>query len=246
MFAVNQFRSTARSVSFEIRRRLLIQNLGDCRLTSEDLYHPMRSARPKSQPEKALALLRRSGLTRLSEFRQAGITAATISRLEAAGTITRLARGLYQLPDADVDANHTLAEAAKLVPKGVICLTSALAYHGLTDQIPARVWLAIGPKDWRPRRTYPPMRFAHYSSEQLGTGVTRHRIDGVSVPIFSPAKTVADMFRYRSTVGLRVAIEGLREAIRQRKATQGEIARYATEGGVWRVMEPYVGALSHD
>jgi predicted transcriptional regulator of viral defense system len=246
MLAVNPFWSAGRFARFKAHRRPLIQNLGDCRLPSEDLYHHMRSTRPKSQPEKALALLRRSGLTRLSEFRQAGITAATISRLEAAGTITRLARGLYQLADADVDANHTLAEAVKLVPKGVICLTSALAYHGLTDQIPARVWLAIGSKDWRPRRTYPPMRFAHYSSEQLGTGITRHRIDGVSVPIFSPAKTAADMFRYRSTVGLRVAIEGLREAIRQRKATPGEIARYATEGGVWKVIEPYVAALSHD
>jgi predicted transcriptional regulator of viral defense system len=206
----------------------------------------MSPTRPKSQSEKALALLRRSGLTRLSEFRRAGITAATISRLETSGAITRLARGLYQLADADVDANHTLAEASKLVPKGVICLTSALTYHGLTDQIPARVWLAIGPKDWRPRLTYPPMRFAHYSAEQLESGVERRRIDGVSVPIFSVAKTVADMFRYRRTVGIRVAIEGLREAIRERKATPAEIARYAADGGVWKVMEPYVSALTHD
>jgi predicted transcriptional regulator of viral defense system len=205
----------------------------------------MRS-RPTTQREKALTLLRRRGLTRLSEFRRAGITAATITRLEAAGAITRLARGLYQLADADVDANHTLAQASKLVPKGIVCLTSALAYHGLTDQIPARVWLAIGLKDWRPQRTYPPMRFAHYSPEQLRSGIERHRIDGVSVPIFSAAKTVADMFRYRHTVGVRVAIEGLREALRQRKTTAGEIARYAAAGGIWKVMEPYVSTLVHD
>jgi len=230
----------------QLYSRSLIQNLGHCRIASEDMYHAMSAARPKSQPDKALALLRRSGLTRLSEFRRAGITAATVSRLEASGAITRLARGLYQLADADVDANHTLAEVSKLVPKGVICLTSALAYHGLTDQIPASVWLAIGPKDWRPRLTYPPMRFAHYSAEQLKRGVEHHRIDGVSVPVFSAAKTVADMFRYRRTVGLRVAIEGLRETIRERKATPAEIARYATDAGVWKVMEPYVSALTHD
>ena len=205
----------------------------------------MSEARATGQPDKALALLRRNGLARLSEFRRAGITSATVSRLEAAGAITRLARGLYQLADADVDANHTLAEASKLVPKGVICLTSALAYHGLTDQIPARVWLAIGPKDWQPRLTYPPMRFAHYSPEQLKSGVERHRIEGVSVPIFSVPKTVADLFRYRRTIGLAVAIEGLREAIGQRKAAAGEIARYATDSGVWKVMEPYVSALTH-
>lgn len=230
----------------QLHSRSLIQNLGRCSIPSEDLYHTMSVARPKSQPDRALALLRQSGLTRLSEFRRAGITAATISRLEATGAITRLARGLYQLADADVDANHTLAEASKLVPKGVICLTSALAYHGLTDQIPARVWIAIGPKNWRPRLTYPPMRFAHYPAEQLKRGVERHRIDGVSVPIFSAAKTVADMFRYRRTVGLRVAIEGLREAIRERKATPAEIARHANDGGVWKTMEPYVSALTHD
>ena len=198
-----------------------------------------------NQQTKALAMLRRNGLTRLSEFRQAGITAATISRLEAAGAISRLARGLYQLPDAAVGANHTLAEASKLVPKGIICLTSALAFHELTDQIPARVWLAIGPKDWRPRLKYPPMRFAHFSVKQLRAGVEHHSIEGASVPIFSITKTIADLFRYRRQVGINIAIEGLREAIQRRKATPGEIARSATEGGVWKVMEPYMSALTH-
>jgi predicted transcriptional regulator of viral defense system len=198
-----------------------------------------------NQMTKALAVLRQRGLTRLSEFRQAGITAATISRLEAAGTISRLARGLYQLPDAVVSPNHTLAEASKLVPKGIICLTSALAFHELTDQMPARVWLAIGPKDWKPRLKYPPMRFAHFSIEQLRTGIEHHSIERVSVPVFSIAKTIADLFRYRRSVGLNVAIEGLREAIRQRKATPGAIARSATDGGVWNVMEPYMSALTN-
>jgi predicted transcriptional regulator of viral defense system len=198
-----------------------------------------------NQLVKALALLRRNGLTRLSEFREEGITAATISRLEAAGTISRLARGLYQLPDATVGAHHTLAEVSKLVPKGVICLTSALAFHGLTDQVPARVWLAIGPKDWRPRLKYPPMRFAHFPIQQLRAGVEQHHIEGASVSIFSICKTIADLFRYRRTVGLSIAIEGLREALRQRKVTPGEIARYASEGGIWRVMEPYMSALTN-
>jgi predicted transcriptional regulator of viral defense system len=140
---------------------------------------------------------------------------------------------------------YTLAEASKLVPKAVVCLTSALAFHGLTDQIPARIWLAIGPKDWRPRLSYPPMRFAHFPPKQLRSGVERHLIEGVSVPVFSVCKTVADVFRYRRTVGVDVAVEGLREALRQRKATPGEIARCAAEGGVWKVMEPYMSALAH-
>jgi predicted transcriptional regulator of viral defense system len=200
---------------------------------------------PDNQLTKALALLQRNGLTRLSEFRKQGITAATISRLEAAGTISRLARGLYQLPDAAVGAHHTLAEASKLVPKGVICLTSALAFHGLTDQVPARVWLAIGPKDWRPRLKYPPMRFAHFPIKLLRADVEQHHIEGASVPIFSICKTIADLFRYRRTVGINVAIEGLREALRQQKVTAGEVARCAANGGVWQVMEPYMDVLNH-
>jgi predicted transcriptional regulator of viral defense system len=199
----------------------------------------------ENQPTKALALLQRRGLMRLSEFRQAGITAATISRLEAAGEISRLARGLYQLPDADVGVHHALAEASKLVPTGVVCLTSALAFHELTDRVPARVWLAIGSKDWRPRAKYPPMRFAYFSNKQLEMGLERHNIEGVTVTIFSITKTLADLFRYRRLVGIDVAIEGLREAIRQRKATSGDIARSATEGGVWKTMEPYVSALTN-
>jgi predicted transcriptional regulator of viral defense system len=202
------------------------------------------SPNPESQQSKAAALLTLKGIVRLSEFRAADITAAAVSRLEKTGKIVRLARGLYQLPDAPIDTHHSLAEAAKLVPKAVICLTSALAFHGLTDQMPARIWLAIGPSDWRPRQPYPPMRFAYFPTELLRSGVERHLIEGTSVPIFSVAKTLADLFRYRRTVGLDVGIEGLKETMRQRKATPGEIAKYAKDGGIWKLMEPYVSTLA--
>jgi hypothetical protein len=90
------------------------------------------------------------------------------------------------------------------------------------------------------------MRFAHYPLTQLRAGIARHLIEGVSVPVFSIGKTIADFFRHRRAVGINIALEGLREALRQRKATAGEIARYAAEGGVWKVMEPYMSALTHD
>lgn len=194
--------------------------------------------------ERALALLNRQSMARLSEFQQLGVTAAAISRLERDGAIVRLARGLYQLPDANIEAQHTLAEAAKLVPKGIVCLTSALAYHELTDQIPPYVWMAIGPKDWRPRVKYPPLRFARFSPTQLSRGAEEHRVEKVPVRVFSIAKTISDLFRYRQTVGINVALEGLREALRQQKATPGEIAKHAIEGGVWKVIEPYMTALT--
>lgn len=205
----------------------------------------MASNRPP-QRTKALSLLQRRGMVRLSEFLTLGVTAATVSRLEREGAVVRLARGLYQRPDASVDANHTLAEASKLVPKGVICLASALAFHELTDQLPPKVWMAIGPKDWRPRFPYPPVRFARFPETQLRSDVEHHRIDGVRVPIFGVAKTITDLFRYRRTVGINLALEGLREALRKRKATPAQIAKRAMKSGVWKTMEPYVNALSAD
>lgn len=197
-----------------------------------------------SQRNRAVAHLQATGMSRLSELTAVGITAATVSRLERDGVLVRLARGLYQMADASMDVNHTLAETSKLVPKGVVCLTSALAFHGLTDQIPPKVWIAIGPKEWRPKFEYPPVRFARFSGPRLLLGVESHIIDGVSVPIFEVAKTVADLFRYRQTIGVNVALEGLREALRQKKASPSEIAREAVDAKVWKVMEPYMSALT--
>jgi predicted transcriptional regulator of viral defense system len=94
-------------------------------------------------------------------------------------------------------------------------LTSVLANHELTDQIPATVRIAIGPKDWRPIFLFPPARFVHFPSIHLRTGVEDHTIDGVDVPIFGIAKTIADLFRYRRIVGVNDAPEGLREALRK-------------------------------
>jgi predicted transcriptional regulator of viral defense system len=199
-----------------------------------------------TQRTRALALLKRRGMTRLAEFHEAGVTATTVSRMERAGEIVRLARGLYQLPDAALDTHQSLAEVARLVPKGVICLASALAFHGLTDQMPPKVWIAIGRKDWRPRFTYPPIRIARFSDDLLGRSVEFTKIAGTSVPVFGVAKTVADLFRYRRTVGDALAIEGLRQALRLRKATPAEIAREAEAAGMWATMEPYVMALTSD
>jgi predicted transcriptional regulator of viral defense system len=206
----------------------------------------MESKHLSSQRDLAVAHLKATGMARLSELIAQGVTASTVSRLERAGVVTRLARGLYQLADAALDANHTLAEASKLVPKGVICLTSALAFHGLTDHIPPKIWIAIGLKEWRPRFAYPPVRFVRFSDSRLREDVGRHVIDGVAVPIFSVARTVADLFRYRQTVGVNVALEGLRESLRQRKTQPSEIARQAAKANVWNFMEPYVSALTSD
>ena len=197
-----------------------------------------------SQRQTAHAFLATHGIARLAELRNAGVTAATVSRMERDGEVSRLARGLYQLSDAPLDANHSLAEVAKRVPKGVVCLVSALAFHGLTDQLPKKVWLAVGQKDWTPRPDGAPIRIVRFTDALLTEAVETHFVEGVPVKIFGIVKTVADCFRYRNKIGLSVAIEGLQEALRQRKTTPGEIAAQAEHGGVATVIRPYLEALT--
>jgi predicted transcriptional regulator of viral defense system len=204
------------------------------------------------QQDRAVSLLRQHGMARLSELTTAGVTAATISRMVAKGLILRLGRGLYQLPDAPLDANHSLAEAAKRVPNGVVCLVSALAFHQLTDAIPRSVWMAIGPKDRRPAVAYPPLQFVRFRDKMLDDGIDNYPIGGVRVRIYNVPKTIVDLFRYRQAAGkryktspgLNLALEGLREALRTRKATPAQIAKYATDAGVWKVVEPYLQAMT--
>jgi predicted transcriptional regulator of viral defense system len=197
-----------------------------------------------SQRQIARAVLFERGIARLVELRNAGVTAATMSRMERDGLVVRLARGLYQLPDAELDPNHSLAEVAKRSPKAVVCLFSALAFHGLTDQLPQRIWLAIGRKDWPPKPNGPAMRIVRFTDSLLKESVETHIVEGVPVKIFGIAKTIADCFRYRNKIGLSVAIEGLQEALRQRRATPGEIADQAERGGVGTVIRPYLEALT--
>ncbi|MCA0242473.1 MAG: type IV toxin-antitoxin system AbiEi family antitoxin domain-containing protein [Proteobacteria bacterium] len=215
-------------------------------LTAAVLTAAVLTAAVSTQRDQALALLRRRCLMRLAEFRSAGVTATTVSRMERAGEVVRLGRGLYQLPDAALDPHQSLAEASRLVPKGVICLVLALAFHGLTDQMPPKVWIAIGRKDWCPRVAYPPLRVARFPDDQRRRGVKQKKIAGTAVPVFGVAKTVADLFRYRCTVGELVAVEGLRQALRQRKATPAQITREAQAAGVWRTIQPNLTALTSD
>jgi len=204
------------------------------------------SGEPGTQRERLAAFLRERGIARLAEIRRTGITAATVSRLEREGFVTRLGRGLYQLADATPDGNHSLAEAAKRVPKGVICLVSALAFHGITDQMPRRVWIAIGPKDWKPQIEYPPLRIVRFADKFLRDGAETHDIEGVPVPIYGVAKTIADVFRHRRSIGIDVAVPALKEALRQRKATPSEISACAIRGGVWNALRPYLEAFTAD
>lgn len=198
-----------------------------------------------TQREQLAALLDTQPIMRAYELRKAGIAPETISRAVHNGQLIRISRGLYQRADSEVEPEQALAEAAKRVPKGVIAMVSALAFHGLTDQMPRQIWIAISAKDWgAPAPSYPPIRIVELRDKYMDQGIEHHRISGVEVPIFSVPKTLADLFRNRKLVDRSVAVEGLRAALDQRKATPGTIAEAAIAGDSWKIMRPYLEALT--
>lgn len=202
------------------------------------------SAPIQSQREQLRTIVAGKSIVRAQELRNAGIAGSTIQRALDDGDLVRIGRGLYQDPQSDVETGQTLAEVAKRIPAGVIAMLSALAYHGLTDQMPRKTWVAIGTSDWSPVSDYPPVRIVRFTDKYLHQGVEQQRISGVDVPIFSIPKTLADLFRNGRLVDRSIAVEGLRAALNQRKATPAQIAEAARAGGAWRVMRPYLEALT--
>lgn len=196
-----------------------------------------------TQHDKLREYLATHPIARAYELRRAGIFAMTIARAVDAGELIRLSRGLYQRPDADLDTLQALAEAAKLIPQGVVALTSALAFHGLTDQVPREVWMAVSTRDWAVAPAYPPIRITEFQDAYMKQGVEHHKISGIGVPIFSVPKTLADAFRSK-LVDRSVAIEALRATLQQRKASPAAIIEAAMANGAWKKMKAYLEALT--
>jgi predicted transcriptional regulator of viral defense system len=189
---------------------------------------------------KVLSLARQAGVIRARDLEPYGIPRAYLARLTETGKLQRLGRGLYMLADSTITTNHSLAEAAKLVPHGIICLLSALRFHGVTTQTPFEVWMAIDNKARAPSAKATPLRIVRFSGDALRAGVETHTIDGVPTKIYCLAKTIADCFKYRNKIGLDVAVEALRESWRARKCTMDELWRYAAICRVTAVMCPYL------
>ena len=195
-------------------------------------------------PPDVLKLVKDAGVIRPRDLAPYGVTRAYLSRLCQAGKLQRLGRGLYMLANSELSTNHSLAEAAKRVPQGVICLLSALRFHGVTTQAPFEVWMAIDNKARAPTARETPLRILRFSGEALRSGIETHVIDGVPAQVYSIAKTVADCFKYRNKIGVDVAIEALRESWHERKCTMEELWKYATICRVANVMRPYLESLS--
>ena len=196
----------------------------------------------RSATERVAELVRHAGILRSRDL--GAIPRQYLRLAEGQGKVTRVARGLYVVGDADVTENHDLALAAKRVPHGVVCLLSALRFHELTTQMPFEVWLAIDPKARLPKTEYPPLRIVRFSGAALTYGAAPHTVEGVTVRITTPAKTVADCFKYRNKIGLDVALEALRDCYREQKASLDEIWQAAEVCRMANVMRPYMESLT--
>lgn len=194
-------------------------------------------------PPKLARLAARQGVLRTRDFTAAGVSRRGVERLVRDGAIRKEGRGLYVLREHDATEKHSLALAAARVPRGVVCLLSALVFHGLTVQNPWEVWMAIDTKARKPEGGYPPLRVVRFSGAALKAGVYEHNVEGVPVRVYSLAKTVADLFKYRNKVGIDVAVEALREGLRSKRFTMDELWRYAKVCRVANVIRPYVESL---
>lgn len=199
---------------------------------------------PASTLEHAvLALAAQQPLLRARDLAAQGLPTMVLSRLVAAGRLERVARGVYSLPGRPLSEHRSLAEVALRVPQGVVCLLSALRVHGIGTQAPFEVWLAIPPNAPTPRLDQPALRAIRMSGPALSEGVEPTLIDGVSVPVFSAAKTIADCFKFRHKIGLDVALEALRDGWTQRKVTADALWHHATTDRVAQVMRPYLESV---
>ncbi len=193
--------------------------------------------------DKIIKIVRQLGVIRPKDLDTYNIPRKYINLLYHKGILNRVARGLYVLKNSSPSENQTIAEVSKRVPSGVVCLLSALQFHHITTQSPHEIWLAINNKSRYPKEPMLPIRIVRFSGKALTTGIEQHIVDGVPVKVFSPAKTVADCFKYRNKIGLDVAVEALRDCIQSRKCTMDELWKYATICRVANVIKPYLESL---
>jgi predicted transcriptional regulator of viral defense system len=194
--------------------------------------------------QKAMEFFRSRGKVFLTiEAMKAGVHPRTFYAMRDEGIIERLAKGVYRLTDTPVLSNPDLAIVATKVPKGVLCLVSALSYHGITNEIPHQIYLALPKGAEEPRLEYPPLKTFRFGRSMFDEGIEHHKIDGIPLKVYCPEKTIADCFRFRNRIGLNVALEALRFYRQRRRFKADELIRYAKICRVENIIRPYIEAV---
>ncbi|MEM1099379.1 MAG: type IV toxin-antitoxin system AbiEi family antitoxin domain-containing protein [Planctomycetota bacterium] len=188
-------------------------------------------------------MARKAGVIKHRDVTQQGIHPEYIRRLVKAGELERVSRGVYRLAEAEITEYHPLTVVAGRIPRGVVCLLSALRFHELGTQSPGRVWVALDRRAAKPKLTEPKIHVVRFSGAAFTRGIETHRLEGVDVKVYRPAKTVADCFKYRNKVGLDVALEALKAVLHERKAAVDELLEFADICRVRKIMQPYLEAV---
>jgi len=189
------------------------------------------------------AIVQKRTLVRSKELNGLSVSRSHLWNLAKAGKIERVGHGLYRAKNATISTNETVLEVAKRVPLGVLCLSSALRYHELSSENPFEIWLAVERGAWTPKLNDHPVRVVHFSKPAFDYGIQIHSVEGGKLRVYSPAKTVADCFKFRSKVGMETAIQALRAAYREKKVTMDDIWRAAKVCRVVNVIRPYMESL---
>lgn len=197
-----------------------------------------------NQSDHILDLARRLRVLRAADVRERGWSAQLLISLQQAGKLQRVARGLYSLPDAEITEHQTLIEVCQRVPKAVLCLLSALQFHGIGTQMPHEVWVALPEATQAPVLDYPTLRIARLRGRAYSEGIQTVTEHGAPIRVYNVAKTVTDCFKFRNKIGLDVALEALKESWRGRKVTMSELNHFAKINRVERVMQPYLEAMA--
>jgi predicted transcriptional regulator of viral defense system len=192
---------------------------------------------------RLLKLARAGALIRPRDAEALGVHTEALTRMTRSGQLERVGPGRYRAVNREATKPHAIVLAAAAMPSAVICLLSALSFHNVGTQLPHQVWVAV-PRGARvPRLSFPPLRTVRVSPAMFELGIETHRLEGHPVRVYSLARTIADCFRFRNTIGLDVALEALKEAWRSRRLKMDELNRIAKQLRVNRVMQPYVETI---
>lgn len=197
-----------------------------------------------SKKQQVLELFQKMKLVRPRDIEAIGVSGSYLNKMLAEGIVERPCRGVYALVDSEVSEFRSIVQACKRSPRATVCLLSALRIHDLTTQSPFEVWLAIGESDRKPTIRHPPIRVMRFSGLSRTFGIQQREIEGVMVAVFSPAKTVADCFKYRHKIGIEVAIEALKDCHQSRQASMDELWNAAKACRMANVMRPYMEAIA--
>ena len=199
--------------------------------------------RHNTHTQRVLDLVHQKGMLRPSDLDGIGVPRVYLTRLTANGQLEKAGRGLYRLPDSQPSEHESLATIATKVPQAVFCLLTALQFHELTTQLPRQVWIAMPRSSHVPKIDYPPVKMVQFSGDAYTQGIEVYKRDQVTLQVYSVAKTIADCFKHRNKIGLDVALEALKNARTQKKASANDLWHYAKICRVANVMRPYLEAV---